>query len=372
MKEPPRPLCSVEPEPPARPKRRDKMGPNGAALVTLAVVLVAPVLLLALVPSATLLVFAGVLLAVALRGAGNALAQPLNLPVWGGVAATALGVVGLLGLGGWFAAPALLAQADELLQRLPAAVDMLIDRLDDTALGRLAIEEIGLGDVMTRLGPRVADMATSAASATAGGLTNALYLLFLGVFLAAAPGPYLAGLHALLAPRLRPKVSGVMRDLTSALRAWAGAQLIAMAVVGGLTFVGLMLLGLPLAGVLALLAALLGFIPILGPILAGVPAVLLALTESWSLALWTTGLYFAVQIVEGDVITPLVQGRAISLPPGVILVVQVFMLALFGLVGAALAAPLAAVLLVLSRRLYVEGFVERQRGRQEGDEAPGD
>jgi predicted PurR-regulated permease PerM len=161
-----------------------------------------------------------------------------------------------------------------------------------------------------------------------------------------------------------------MRELTSALRAWAGAQLIAMAVVGGLTFAGLMLLGLPLAGVLALLAALLGFIPILGPILAGVPAVLLALTESWSLALWTTSLYFAVQIVEGDVITPLIQGRAISLPPGVILVVQVFMLTLFGLVGAALAAPLAAVLLVLSRRLYVEGFVERQPRYPEAGESP--
>lgn len=180
------------------------------------------------------------------------------------------------------------------------------------------------------------------------------------MFLAASPAPYLAGLRALLAPPLRPMVEGVTRDLATALRAWAGAQLIAMALVGALTYVGLTLLGLPLAGALGLVAALLGFIPVLGPILAGVPAVLLALTEGWSMALWTTGLYVAVQIIEGDVVTPLVQGQAISLPPGVLLVVQVFMLALFGLFGAALAAPLAAVLLVLARRLYVEGFVERR------------
>lgn len=352
------------------PARRDRGFPGRTALVTLLVVLGAPVLLLVLAPGAALLVFAGVLLGVALRGAGGALARPLGLPAWAGVAAVALGGLGLLGLAGWHAAPSLAAQADELLQRLPAAAAALRDRLDDTALGRLIDEEIGLGGVVTRLGPHAAGMATTAASATAGGLMNALYLLFLGVFLAASPKPYLAGLRALLAPPLRPMVEGVTRDLAAALRAWAGAQLIAMAVVGGLTFAGLTLLGLPLAGVLALLAALLGFIPILGPILAGVPAVLLALTEGWSMALWTAGLYFAVQIVEGDVITPLVQGQAISLPPGVILVVQVFMLALFGLFGAALAAPLAAVLLVLSRRLYVEGFVERRPAYPGAGEAP--
>lgn len=66
-----------------------------------------------------------------------------------------------------------------------------------------------------------------------------------------------------------------------------------------------------------------------------------------------------MQVIEGDVVTPLVQGRALALPPGVLLVVQVVVLSLFGLLGAALAAPLATVLLVLGRRLYVEGFVER-------------
>lgn len=347
------------------------MNPGRTARVTLLVVLGAPVVLLVVAPGAALLVFAGVLLAVALRGAGGVLARPLGLPVWAGVAAAALGGMGLLGLAGWFAAPALVEQADELLRRLPTALASLRDRLDDTPLERLILEEIGLDAVMARLGPHAAGVATTAVSTTAGGLTNALYLLFLGVFLAASPKPYLAGLRALLAPPLRPVAEGVTRDLASALRAWAGAQLVAMAVVGALTYAGLTLLELPLAGVLALLAALLGFIPVLGPILAGVPAVLLALVDGWSMALWTTGLYVAVRVIEGDVVTPLMQGRALAMPPGVLLVVQVVMLSLFGLLGAALAAPLAAVLLVLARRLYVEGFVERSSMPAEPAEVSG-
>jgi predicted PurR-regulated permease PerM len=152
----------------------------------------------------------------------------------------------------------------------------------------------------------------------------------------------------------------VLLAMGGALRAWVGAQLLAMAIVGGLSFVGLTLLGMPLAGILATLAALLGFVPILGPIIAAVPAVLLAFGEGWSMVLWVIGLYIVIQTIEGDLVTPLVQSRAIKLPPGLILLAQLVMLGLFGLLGLALAAPVAALLLVLGQRLYVDTFLERR------------
>ena len=119
----------------------------------------------------------------------------------------------------------------------------------------------------------------------------------------------LVGLRRLVAPALRPGFDPVMRALGRALGAWVGAQLLAMAIVGGLTFLGLTLIGMPLAGILAVLAALLGFIPIIGPIIAWVPAVLLAAGEGWTVVLWVSGLYLLIQVVEG---VALVDGPAFS------------------------------------------------------------
>jgi predicted PurR-regulated permease PerM len=328
--------------------------------ISLLVLLGLPVLLLLLEPRALLLGFAALLLAIAVRGGGEALARPLRLPDWAGVVAVVLGVLGALVLGVWLVAPTLLQQADELLQRLPGVWDDIQTTLRGTRWGSILLEELAPGDLLSQVGPATAGAATSALAGTASWLTDTIFLLFLCLFLAMSPRPYLAGLRALVAPEWRLRFDPVLLAMGGALRAWVGAQLLAMTIVGGLSFVGLTLLGMPLAGILAALAALLGFIPILGPVIAAVPAVLLAFGEGWSMVLWVIGLYIAIQTIEGDLVTPLVQSRAINLPPGLILLAQLVMLGLFGLLGLALAAPVAALLLVLGQRLYVDTFLERQ------------
>lgn len=328
--------------------------------ISLLVLLGLPVLLLLLVPQAVLLGFAALLLAIAIRGAGEALARPLRLPDWTGVVAVVLGVIGAIGLGSWLAAPTLLTQADELLQQLPGAWEGIQQTLRETRWGRVLLDEFAPGDLVSEIGPATAGAATAAVAGTASRLTDLVFLLFLCLFMAISPRPYLAGLRALVAPEWRLRFDPVLLAMGGALRAWIGAQLLAMAIVGSLTFLGLTLLGMPLAGILAVVAALLGFIPILGPIIASVPAVLLAFGEGWNMLFWVIGLYIVIQIIEGDLVTPLVQSRAINLPPGLILLAQLVMLGLFGLLGLALAAPAAALLLVLGQRLYVDAFLERQ------------
>ena len=133
-----------------------------------------------------------------------------------------------------------------------------------------------------------------------------------------------------------------------------------MIVAGGFTWLGLWALGVPLAGLLATIIGLLNFIPVLGPVIGGIPAVLLAMTEDPMLGLWVVGLIIAVQTIEGNFLTPMVQSRTADLPPALLLIVQVLTGALFGLLGVALAAPLSALGLVLVRRAYVEGWLERE------------
>jgi predicted PurR-regulated permease PerM len=123
---------------------------------------------------------------------------------------------------------------------------------------------------------------------------------------------------------------------------------------GVLSGVALWLLGIPLAFLLGVLTGLLNFIPNIGPILAATPAVLLALTEGPTTALWVALLYVVLQNLEGFVLTPLVQQRTVALPAAVIILVQVLLGVLMGTLGVLLATPLAASVLVLVKMLYVE------------------
>ena len=127
-----------------------------------------------------------------------------------------------------------------------------------------------------------------------------------------------------------------------------------MGIVGGITTGGLWLLGVPLAPALGLFAALAEFVPNVGPFLAFIPALVLALTESATRALAVLLLYLGVQGFESYVLTPLVEKRAVALPPALTITAQVLMAVLAGGLGLALATPLAAAALVLVQRLYVE------------------
>lgn len=111
----------------------------------------------------------------------------------------------------------------------------------------------------------------------------------------------------------------------------------------------------PLA--LALLAGLFSFVPYLGPIVSAVPALLLALSQDQQRALYVLILYIGVQAVEGNLLTPLVQQKAVSLPAAMILFAQIMLGVLVGGIEIVLATPLAAVILVAVKMLYIEDIL---------------
>jgi len=159
---------------------------------------------------------------------------------------------------------------------------------------------------------------------------------------------------------VRPTVDHVLDKLRDVLRGWLLAQLGSMAVIGVLTALGLWALGIPLVVALGLLAALLTFIPNLGPIMSAIPAVVLALAADPITAVWVALLYIGVQLVEGNVTTPLIQQQTIDLPPALTIVMQFLLGVLFGLMGLALAVPVTAVGITLVQTLYVKGYLERR------------
>jgi predicted PurR-regulated permease PerM len=145
-------------------------------------------------------------------------------------------------------------------------------------------------------------------------------------------------------------------------------RIILMVSNGLLTTLGLALLGIPLAFVLGVIAGLLNFVPNIGPLIGAIPAVLIGLMQDPATGLYVALLYLVLQMVDGYVLTPLVDQRAVSTPPALIITFQVFMGLVVGALGLLLATPLAAVLLVLVKMLYIEDTLGEQIAIQ-GEEA---
>jgi len=323
-------------------------------------ILILAALLLALfvfAPQVPLLGFAGLLLAAALSVPAGHVMRWTGWPRWSAVLVVILAILGLAVAAGTLAAGPLSDQARQLAEDLPRSLQTMRDRLTETSWGGWLSEHMALpdGDATQGVG-----LAATAASTTMGWLGNAAVILLVGIYLAMHPKPYVGGLRALLHPSMDGAAADTLEECGAVLRGWLTGQAFAMIVSGTLTWIGLLVLGVPLAGVLAVLAALLGFIPNIGPVIAAVPAMLLAATISPWLALWVALLFLTVQFIEGNILTPLVQAEMADLPPAALVLAQVFMAAFFGLLGVALAAPLAAVGAVLVRRIYSEGWLGRE------------
>lgn len=188
-------------------------------------------------------------------------------------------------------------------------------------------------------------------------LTNAVFVLFIGLFTAADPGGYRDGLVGLVPPGARARAREVLFQVWRALRGWLLGKLLAMVLVGLLTGVGLAVLGMPFALTLGLLAGLFELIPFVGPVLAAVPALLIALTQSPWQILYVALLFLIVQQLEGNLITPLVYKRTVALPPVLTLAAVLVMGTLFGLLGLFVATPLLAAALVIVRTLYQQDML---------------
>lgn len=242
-------------------------------------------------------------------------------------------------------------ELDTVWATLPSALTGVESFLDRYGLGDRARELITSGSSDAS---QLISQAGGYAIAAGSGLADFALVLVGAIFLASNPDVYRRGLLFLLPAKAEAPVAATLDDATHGLRGWMLGQAVSSLVVAALTWVGLMFLGVPASGGLAIIAGLLDVIPMVGPVIAGVPAVLLAFTVSPMTALWTLGLFLVIQQLQGNFLQPLIQKHAVDVPPAVLLFAVFAFGILFGFLGVLLAAPLTVVVFVAVRRLYVE------------------
>jgi len=297
-----------------------------------------------------LTVGAGALGAVVLDALVRVVRRVLPVPRLAAFAILMVVLAGLgVGLSLWFGAAAI-EQLDGLEQRIVQAWPRVQARLAESAWGRQALEELG------RISPmeHVAGPLRDATVAALGGVGVALLVVVFAVYFAAAPGLYIESALHLVPLKRRARSRAVIEETGRALRSWLVARAISMAVVGVGTGVGLWIAGVPMPVVLGILAGLLSFVPNIGPLVAGVPGVLVALSESPTTALWAVAVYVGVQAIDNYVVTPLVNLRAVDVPPAVELGTQLVLGLIAGALGLLLATPLLIVVIVAVQMLYVQ------------------
>jgi predicted PurR-regulated permease PerM len=305
-----------------------------------------------------LLLFAAILIALALTSGANLLRR---LFPFLGRKTGLLGVFILLGVAltgfGLLVGPSIIGQLGDLTENLPAVFSNFIEKVQGSPVVQAIQRALPDLEEMASAGPGVGGFFSSTFEA----VTSFVFIVFAALFLAASPDLYIRMFIRLFPPRLHEDIGHTIDRVTYTLKAWLLGQFISMAMVGTMTGVALALAGVPLALALGFLAGLGEFIPFVGPILVSIPALLFALSEGTTTFLVVLAIILTIQVLESNVIVPIVQRKAVHLPPAVTLTSMLFLGSIFGLLGLFVAAPLVAVVMVVVE----EWHLKRNLGVQE-------
>jgi predicted PurR-regulated permease PerM len=303
-----------------------------------------------------LLAFGATLVAVLLRAVANPIRRRTPLNAAWSLAAAVLLLLALIGLSALFVRAQVVAQFDQLSEVLPRAWVAAQAELSTFPVGRWMLGKLqeaqndhsvvsSLGVVAGRLG-RITRVGVGAAA-------DLVLVIVAGVYFAAQPSLYRDGLLRLFPEGARDRLTLAVDEVGQSLRRWLVGTGLAMIAMGVLIAAGAAALGLPAPLALGLLAGLAEFVPIVGAIISAIPGLLLAGAQDAQTLVYTLVFYVAAHQFEGHVLIPLIQRQVVAVPPALTLFSILAFGLLFGPLGVILATPLAVVVIVLVRRLYL-------------------
>ncbi len=249
------------------------------------------------------------------------------------------------------------------IERLNIWIDWLVTRLDPELIKSLP----DINELIAQLQPLVNQLLGGGLSffySSLGVFLSLLLLLALTLMLLADPQPYRQGFIRLFPSFYRRRVDEILLICDRALQGWLTGILFNMSVIALLSFIGLLILGIPLALAQAMLAGMFTFIPNIGPALSVVPPMAIALLEEPWKALAVLILYIVIQQVESNLLTPLVMAQQVSLLPAATLIAQVFFASFFGFMGLFLALPLTVIAQVWLQDVLVKDVLDQWHGKQ--------
>lgn len=341
---------------------------------TLGVVIVAAAFyLLVRFQQVVVLLLAAVILSTAVRPAARWLQQfGLSRPF--SIAAVFIAVLLVVGLVTYFIVPALTEQSAALVPSLNEGYQGLrenLQRLPNLLVRRLmAVLPEDLSS-FTRVSAAAAEVEDGAVVVTTVNQTRRLFssllqvaVIFMLSFSWTLEGERIKQSALLLVPaNKRGEIRDLINDTETMLSGYLLGQGLLVLIIGVMSLVAYWIIGLPHMFVLAAFAGLMEAVPYIGPILGALPAVVVGLSISPMTALWVILAATIVQQLENNLLVPRVMNRTIGVNPLVSVVALLAFGSLFGILGALIALPIAAVVQLLFERYLING--ERVEGSSE-------
>jgi len=344
----------------------------------IAIVLFAALLLFTWHFAATIfLIFAGMLLGVALNAMADLLGRVVRLPQAVRLTIVCLVLAGMLSgvvfLGGTTIAQQATVLSNTIKSQLVNVKTFLESHGVDTGffdLGSFGAAPSGSQETSTPAASTPHSLPSASAIASSGGailgqtfkvllgtvsaVGNFFIVLFLGLAFAVQPEVYRDGLLFMAPAKHRARATIVIDRIGDTLERWLIAQIITMAAVFFVTWIGLAIIGIQSSFILGIQAGLLAFIPTVGAILGGLIVVLASLSSGWVAALSAFILFLGVHALESYVLTPIIQRQALDIPPATLFAFQILLGVVFGIWGLALALPLMAIAKVMIAHFKTE------------------
>ena len=202
-------------------------------------------------------------------------------------------------------------------------------------------------------------------------LINVVSILVMGIYMALYPGLYREWLIALFPPVHRDTVRDVMRDIGTTLKAWIVAQLLAMTVLAALTALGLYILRVPYWLTFGIFVGAVVIVPFFGTLIGTLLPALFVLGGNGFAGIGPGGHFLlvillgvVVHIIEGNFVLPLITAKRVEIPPVLSMMAVLIVAKLFGVFGVIVAVPMAAVVMVLIRRVVIHRLYEGQSFRR--------
>jgi len=292
--------------------------------------------------------------------------QKRGLPRTLGISLIYLLMLGVLGTAVYLIIPPIMEQANQLARDLPTYVDRLGEFL--SRFRDYTAAHGWLDNIKNSLGSSTSNLQAAAGNAfTAifnffGGIFSLIIVLVITFYMIVEENAVRKLVWSLTPEQHQSYIMDLFNRVQRKMGLWLRGQLILCLIIFALTYLGLSILGVKYALILALIAGLTEFIPYLGPFLGGVPAVFLAFTQSPTLAIFVAILYIIVQQIENNFLTPKIMEKAVGLNPIVSIAAIMVGFSIGGVIGALLSIPVATAAVVV-----IQDLLHKKQAKESGE-----
>jgi predicted PurR-regulated permease PerM len=255
--------------------------------------------------------------------------------------------------------PPIVSQVQHLVDDAPRYARDVRDFLENNRTLRDLDKQYDIGGQLEKKAAELPTKFGSAASvlATVGlGVINSVFavlsILVLAAFMLAGGPKWRDGVLGMLSPARAVACRRVSDKIAAAVGNYVGGALVQAVLAGVTSYVVMLILGIPFAGLLAVLVGVFDLVPLVGATIAAVIVGIVSVFSGFPVVTIVWAVWAIVyQLLENNVIQPKIQSRAVDVQPFVVLVAVLFGSALFGVIGALMAVPLAASGQILVREL---------------------